>query len=194
MSFIVSTAPTVEPVTLEEAKLHLRADGTDQDALIAALIQTAREHIERICERALMPQKWKLLLDAFPACNGGLIQLPGGLVSSLVSFKYFDTAGVEQTLVANTGYQADLLSQPARLLPPISGVWPTSQLDRLNAVVVEYSVGYAKASLVPAPLKAALLLIVGDLYENREASIVGSIYTETPAVKALLWPYKRTIP
>lgn len=192
MAFVVSTAPTEEPVKLEEAKAHLHVDGTDQDLVIAGFIAAARQHIEKVCERALMPQSWTLVLDAFPS-ECPVIELPGGLVRAITSLKYIDTDGTEQT-VSGANYQADLLRQPARLAPLFDEDWPVTRSGQLNAVKVVYEVGYAKASEVPAPLKAALLLIVGDLAENRESAIVGTIYSETPTVKALLWPYKRAVP
>lgn len=98
--------------------------------------------------------------------------------------------GRRQTL---TGYQQDLDRQPARLWPA-SGVWPATPAARVNAVQVSAQVGYASVAAVPGDLKAALLLMVEDLYKNRGASIVGASYVETPTVQRLLWPYKRIVP
>lgn len=47
---------------------------------------------------------------------------------------------------------------------------------------------------VPAPLRAAILLLVGDLYANREAGIAGASYVENPAVDRLMFPYRRVSP
>ena len=53
--------------------------------------------------------------------------------------------------------------------------------------------GYADADSVPAALKAAILLIVGDLYANREAMVDAKL-VENRAVSRLLFPYKRIVP
>ena len=65
-------APYAEPVHLDDAKLHLRVEVTDDDALIRTLIVAARNHAEIFTGRALVTQTWDLKLDAFPACGVGL--------------------------------------------------------------------------------------------------------------------------
>lgn len=75
--------------------------------------------------------------------------------------------------------------------PKPDQVWPGSY-HREDAVSVTYVAGYGNADAVPAPIKAAILLIVGHLYENREASTVGVSAELLPmAVDALLAPYRR---
>ena len=61
------TAPASEPVSLTEAKAHLRLDSADDDSLITALIRSARETAEAHMRRALVSQTWRLSLDRFPA-------------------------------------------------------------------------------------------------------------------------------
>lgn len=98
--------------------------------------------------------------------------------------------GRRQTL---TGYYKDLDRQPARLYPA-SGGWPSVLSGRPNAVQVLAQVGYADAAAVPADIKAALLLIIEDLYKIRGTGVIGTIYAETPTVRNLLRPYKRVVP
>lgn len=188
MSWSVTTPPVGEPVTLAEAKLHLRADSdTAEDTLITALIQSAREHVEAVTERALMPQTWTERQDSFPA----VLALRGGAVSAVASVKYVDADGVQQTLDP-AAYLTDLTTEPATVRPAYGTQWPLTR-QQPGAVVVQYSVGYADADSVPAALKAAILLIVGDLYANREASIDAKM-VENRAVTRLLFPYKRVLP
>lgn len=89
MTWSVTTPPADEPVTLDEAKLHLRVDDAASDTLVEALIQAAREHVEAVCERALMPQVWTERQDSFPA----VLALRGGMVSAVSSVKYVDADG-----------------------------------------------------------------------------------------------------
>jgi uncharacterized phiE125 gp8 family phage protein len=192
MRWVVAVAPAQEPVSLDEARRHLRDPDATQNPLIESLIAAARQHIEKVCERALMPQTWRGSLDAFP---DGEISLPGGLVRSITTVAYTDATGAGQTLSAGTGYQADLDSQPARLLPPAAGgSWPATQSDKANAVQITYEVGYIDSGKVPAAIKAALLLIVADLFELREAGVLGTTVQDNPAVNRLLLPYKRVVP
>ena len=105
------TTPT-EPVTLDEAKLHLRVDGTDENALISAMISAARESCEDRIEGAIPVTGWRLTLDAFPDA----IKLPRGPVASVESVKYIDAAGVEQTL-SPLDYLVDTASMQGYIVP-----------------------------------------------------------------------------
>lgn len=96
-SFVVTTPPAAEPITLAEARLQLKADDsvTTDDTLISALIQAAREHVEKVCERALMPQTWRVSFDTFPA---GAIEVPGGKVRT-ATLRYLDAERYSGTYV-----------------------------------------------------------------------------------------------
>lgn len=161
-----TTTPT-EPVTLDEAKLHLRVDGSDEDALITALIAAAREACEDRIDGTVPVTGWRLTLDAFP----GAIKLLRGPVSSVQSVKYLDTTGVEQTL-SPLDYLVDTASTPGYIVPAYGKAWPETR-DQINAVEVEYTAGSAAA---PHALKAWMLLAIGEMFANREAS------AERPAV------------
>ena len=155
-----TTTPT-EPVTLDEAKLHLRVDGTDENALISAMISAARESCEDRIEGAIPVTGWKLTLDAFPDA----IRLPRAPIASVESVKYLDADGVQQTLSA-LDYLVDTVSTPGYIVPAYGKAWPETR-DQINAVEVEYTAGGA----APAhAIKAWMLLAIGDMYANREAS------------------------
>jgi uncharacterized phiE125 gp8 family phage protein len=105
-----------------------------------------------------------------------------------VSVKYYDTDGVEQTLDVAEYYE-DAKSKPARIVPVSS--WPATK-DRPNAVTITIEAGYgATADKVPQVIKQALLLMVGDMYENREETVVGTIVSTLPlTADRLLRPFR----
>lgn len=174
----VVTPPATEPLTLAEAKAHLRVDGTDEDTLITALIIAARESIETWSRRQLLTATLKLSLDEFP-CGDGVIRIPRPPLQSVSSIQYVDTAGDLQTLAAER-YQVDALGQPGRVAPAYGTHWPATR-DQLNAVHVTFVAGYTSP---PQTSKHLARLLVGHFYANREA--VDSGLEEMPlGVKAL---------
>jgi uncharacterized phiE125 gp8 family phage protein len=187
-------APDSEPITLVEARLHLRLDATGSpashpdDSLVTSLIKAARQHIDGkdgLLSRALITQTWELQLDVFPTSE---IRLPLPPLQSVSSVKYDDIAGVEQT-VATADYVVDTVTPPGWVIPVTGKSWPAT-LETPNAVRVRYLAGYGNASAVPEPIKAAMKLLIGHWYENREEVNVGNIVTSLPmAAEALLSPY-----
>lgn len=165
-SLTSGTVPA-EPVTLTEAKLHLKVDVVDDDDLIEGLIQAAREWVENYCRRSLVQRSLSLRLDCFP----GVICLPRGPVISLTSVKYTDASGNLQT-VSSSSYDSDLYSEPARVQPVFGGVWPVPKVGALNSVLVTYEAGYSPSSdsptdyaaNVPAAIKSALKLHIQANY------------------------------
>jgi uncharacterized phiE125 gp8 family phage protein len=183
-----TVAPAGAPVLLADMKLHLRVDGTDEDALIQAYIDAATAHLDGytgIAGRALVTQTWRQDFRGFGAC----LRLPVGPVASISSVTYYDSSNVQQTL-ADTVYDrfTDALGSFVALKP--GQVWP-SACARQDAVSVIFIAGTA-ATDVPAPLKVAIMLIAANWYENREAVNVGNITSELPlGAAALIAPYRR---
>jgi uncharacterized phiE125 gp8 family phage protein len=168
MALKLITPPSTYPVTLAEAKLHCRVDIADDDALITAFITAATETAEQKTGRAIMSQTWELTLDAFP----DTLELTRVPVQSITSVKYYDTAGVQQT-VSNTLYALDATDDFgfAHISPVYAGVWPTTR-DQINAVAVRYVAGYADAASVPQSIKNWILLMVSTMYEPRDRSLL----------------------
>lgn len=184
VTYAITPDGSAEPLTRADAKLHLREDGADQDALIDALVAAAREVVEGATGRRLMPCTVVERLDGFP-CDGGPIRPTVVPVRALTSIAYVDSDGATQTWDA-ADYRADLVSEPARIEPAYGGVYPTAR-EVVNAVALTYTAGYADAAAVPAALKQAMLLLVGHWYANREAVSVGAAVYDVPqAVKLLL--------
>ncbi|WP_337175382.1 head-tail connector protein [Paludisphaera sp.] len=182
--------PASEPLTLEEAKLHLRVDHDLEDAAILRLIRSAREAAEEATSRTLLPTTWSLRLERWPApeCVDGRlvreIRIEDALLS-VVSVSYRDADGVVQVLDPSA-YDVDE-GPPGRLRPAHSHDWPRVR-PGLGAVEVVYTAGYASAELVPASLKDWMLLHVGTHYENREGVVPGVSVAELPGLDGLLSP------
>jgi uncharacterized phiE125 gp8 family phage protein len=166
------TAPTSEPITLAEAKLHCRVDGNDEDTLISALITAAREQCEHILGRSLMPQTWETVLDDFPLDND--IELINPNIISIVSIKYIDASTANETTLAINQYVLDKDNEPGWVMPASGVSWPAT-LPVANAVRVRYEAGYADAADVPQAIKAWLFLAVGNAYKQREAMVENSL-------------------
>lgn len=180
--------PASEPVTLTEAKAHLRVDHSDDDTLIGALIAAAREYVEQFLGRVLVDQTWELVFDEFPDNE---IQIPKPPLIEVVSVKYDDTAGDEQTIDPGD-YSVDNVSEPGWVLPQSSGSWP-STFDGINAVRIRFRAGYVDSSSpsgeVPGDIKAGLLLLLGSLYEHRETQVIGQTAVLLPwSAEQLLRP------
>jgi len=182
----LKTDATVEPLTLAELKLHLRVDHTEEDTLIESLGKAARRWVERYTSRSLVSQTWTMSLDGFP--YDGCFKLPRGPHLSVESIKYRDEDSVQQTW-ASTKYKVDPAGgeEAARVMLADGEEWPDTDLDP-NSVEVEFKAGYGTtAASVPDTIKAAMKLLIGHWFENREEVITGTISTDIPmATKALL--------
>lgn len=186
----VITGPAVEPVTLTEAKLHLRVDHSTDDTLITSLIVAARQYVEDVTWRALVTQTLEVTLDDWP--DGEMLVLPRPPLASVTSVKYVDSDGTETTWAAGN-YQVVTQGTPGRLVLAYGVSWPSVTLRAANGITVRYVAGYGLAAAVPDLLKTAIKLMVGHWYENREATVVaaGTVATELPlAVQSILNLYK----
>lgn len=188
-SLRVVTAPAQEPLTLAQAKEHLRVDIANDDVLIQSLIRATRELLESELGRALVTQTLDYTLDAFPP---GPLLLPRGPLQSVTSLTYIDSAGASQVWAASN-YLVDLHSSPSRISPAYAKSWPTLQ-DRIAAVTVRFVAGYGLTpTSVPGPIAQALLLLIGHYYEHREQVIdaVGANVLVLPqAAERLLANYR----
>ncbi|MBC7149005.1 MAG: phage head-tail connector protein [Rhizobium sp.] len=155
-----TVAPTAPVVTLAEAKRHLRVLHNDDDAEIEAAVAAATAMIEgpNGIGIAIMPQTWRLSLDHFP-CE---IIVPLGPVTAVDSIAYTDTNGDAATVAT---WRMDLDASPLRLWPSRDETWPLIYCEP-GAVKVTFDCGFAS---IPEDLRWAILLLVGHLYENREA-------------------------
>jgi uncharacterized phiE125 gp8 family phage protein len=194
-SLVRTLAPVLEPLTLTEVKDHLRVDTTDEDALIEGLIDAAVAHIDGAdgwLGRALVTQTWEWRLDRFPWGNNwaDALRVPLPPLQSVTSIEYVDTAGVTQTW-SDTLYKVDTSKEPGRIAPVYGETWPLTR-DEIAAVTVTFIAGYgANPQDVPAAIRSALLLLIGNWYTFREPTITGTIVARLPmGVEALLMPHR----
>lgn len=199
-----NTAAAEDPVTLDEAKLHLRVDSdiTTDDGLIVGLIKAATRAVEREIGQALVTRTLLASYDAFPwvgrnyishreafllaGGRSGEFLLPYPPLQSVSSITYTDTAGASQTLNTST-YQVDTESMPGRVVPAYGTFWPVSRLETPNAVQILYVAGWGAPDAVPEDIRSAILMTIGHWWMNRESVITGTIATEVPqAAKWLL--------
>lgn len=184
MSMTMTAAPATEPVTLAEAKAHLRVDGEADDAYIASLIVTSRLQIEAALGLALVTQSWRLHLDEWPSDRP--IELPMRPLAAIDAISVAVDNSSTVTLSPST-YIVDGKASPPRIvftsLPPEPG-WIA------RGIAIDFTAGFGTAPSVPHDIRHALLLLVAHWYEHREPATRGGTPAIPDAVSALLAPYR----
>lgn len=185
MGIIQVSTPQTEPITADSVKASARIDGAEFDSQLAIIIPALRRHVEGRLGRRLINQTVELVLDRFPATEIDL-QLPS--VSSIVSVKYLDANGTEQTLASNA-YVLDAASYTAWLMPAYGQQWPET-MDAANAVRVRFVVGYgADAAAVPEDIRLWMIAHAVQILNAPDGQGDGSI-KPLPFVDGLLDNHK----
>lgn len=206
MSVIVIRPPAFEPISLEQARQHLRVDvypGSPathpDDDLISRAIVAARERAEEISRRALVEQGVRLVApgwypDAWPRTRQRGIDLLRPPLISVDQVAYYDDANALQVVDSSLYFVEE--TQPVQRLRFASNFAYPCTYDRADAVRVDYTAGYAgmaspvtdqqqAASGIPASIINGMLLLIGDMYEHREATLVGLSAVVIAAADAL---------
>lgn len=186
MQSVVVIDPPVPILGLAEAKAHLRVDDDADDALIGSLIAAATAHIDGPAGwlgRALGRQTLELRRCGFPDC--GWIALPCRPIHAIVQVAYDDPAEAPRTFDPASCGLYDRTLMPA---PGLS--WPAAA-SRPESLRIRYTAGY-EGGQVPAPILAAVKLMVGDLYRHRETAAIGTLSSVpmNTTVAALLAPFQ----
>lgn len=188
--------PSVEPITLAEAKEWAKIDGTAEDSKITALIKAARQQVEQYLNRTLITTTWAYRKDSFPTAlssiesvEGGLLSgynseyeaeakfygvqpsdivLPMGNVQSVTSVKYIDRDGNEQTVAADTYF----LARGQYITPETSKQWPgIGTMRNRDGVEIVYVAGFGDtAADVPDDIKTAIKMLVAEMYDQQTCS------------------------
>lgn len=189
MALKLVTAASAPLVTLAEAKRHVHAeDFTDDDDYLEALVETATGHIDAPSGwlgRAIGDSTWELALDCFPVC--GRIDIPLPPLREIVSVKYVDINGDEQTYADFRAFGVDAANAPGFILPAYDDDWPDTRDDTPEAVRIRFVAGYEET---PKPIKHAILLMVGDWYANREDAAEIKLNEAPRGADALLRPFQ----
>jgi uncharacterized phiE125 gp8 family phage protein len=162
-----TTPPVVEPVSVSDAKAHLRVDGDEDNFYIASLISAAREWVEAYLDRTLVKTQWTLKMDRFPI---GDIELPRPPMLPLaVSLTFTSESGAVSVLASNL-YRVDSASTPGVVRPLREADWP-AYMDDANAITITFWAGYGDdGRSVPPAIRHAILMLVGQWYERRAAA------------------------
>jgi uncharacterized phiE125 gp8 family phage protein len=194
MSLSLVTPPTVEPLSIDELKMHLRVDTDDEDPYIETLIQVARQRCEAATRRTLLTQTWDVSLDQWPTWDGyhggntyepvntllpagGYVALPKAPLQNVSYVKFVDLAGTTQTWdPSNYMVHAPAGDRCARGRLSLGWVkvWPIIR-PTMNAIQIRMVTGYGDlAADVPAILRQAMMLDAGTLYSTRESVLTGT--------------------
>lgn len=176
--------PAVEVVSLDEAKLHCKVDGTEEDALFGIYIPAARQYFEDAAQYSIHEQTLEISLDRWPYFSsrnyqsgfnpgvGSFIELPRATpLIDITSIGYFDSSGNLFTMDPS-GYVVDTYSMPGRVYLQVNTQWPSVILAAANGIVIRYRAGLATALPIADPggaIKLPILMLVAGMYANRES-------------------------
>lgn len=185
MPAILLIPPSAEPWSVAEAKAFLRVEHDDDDAVIAALIAAARGHVEALCRRALLVQRWRCVLDAWPP--DGRLDPRIGPLRRVVAARVYDQGNTAHDVDTGTfvvDAAANVIAAPCWALPLPGRAHAGIELD--------LELGYGTAATdVPNPLRHAIRLLVAHWYENRGLAAIGGNVAMLPAgLGALVAPYR----
>lgn len=176
-------APSQLPVSLTEAKLHLRVDDTAEDALITSLIEAAVAHFDGLGDlgRAMITQGWAQWFNQSP----GYVRLQMGPFISITSVEYYDRDNVLQS-APTSDFEAWLDGDYVTMKPKLDKQWPGAY-SRPDAIKVTYQAGFGGSPTdVPQSIRHAILMTVAHWYEHRMA-VDDARMAEVPmAVDALI--------
>ena len=163
----LQTEPQVEPLSLDEVKLHLGLTDTDRDSEVEGLIQESRRYVEKMTGRSLITQTWNYYLDKFYYS----IELPCPPLQSITSVQYLDSSNSLQTL-SSVYYSVDSATQPGRLRQAYGYEYPETY-DNLNAVTITFASGYGDdPEDVPEIFKRAMKLYIQWMFDSDDTAYI----------------------
>jgi len=183
MTLTLLAGPAEEPVSLAEARAHLKLDATEEDALLTALLTAARATLEAETRRAFVAQNWRLTLDEWPL---GPIAIPLAPVAEVTSVKVAALSGA--MLPLDPGFYETETGEHPRIAVKSGQAWPMPA-TRLAGIEIGFTAGYGAVADVPMPLRQAMLMLAAHWFEHREPVGDGAKLPRT--VSALVKPFRR---
>lgn len=187
---ILTVAPTIEPLDLEEVKKQRRFSTTTLDTRFDAWISAARQQFEQQTGLQLITATRVFLMDRFPIQS--VIRFWRAPVQSIVSVVYLDASGAEQTMDAAEyavypPYVSKDTVNPGGVQLVADTSWPTS-LDRQGAVRITYQAGFGNAPAdVPELIKDyALMQYIGDFHRFTENQTEAAVFTLPMGVEMIM--------
>lgn len=183
MGLVRLTNPTML-ISPSGARVHLRIDHVEDDALLAGMLEAATDYFERETRTALGAADYRLTLDSWPSSRQ--LRLPRPPLIGIDSISYRNADG-QYVPLPSGAYVVDDAERPARVvligeLPPVAA-YP-------GAIRVNYRAGYETPETAPATLLHGVKMMVGHFYELREPVVVGNIINEVPlAVQSIIWQH-----
>ena len=183
MTPILLAGPALEPLSLDEMRVYLRLETSEEDGLILALIKAARNAVEQGARRALIAQKWRIRSARFP--GEGHVRLPISPILSLDAVRTFDALGnpvlLDLTLFHLDG--AALCISRAGL--PADGF--------ASGLEIDLTAGFGpQANDVPEALRQVMRMLVAHYYEHRADALHEDRVAHFPAaIAAAVAPWRR---
>lgn len=151
----VTTAPAIEPVTLQELKDFAGIDGTEIDTMLKGFMQAARQAAEPYLGRALIEQSITMKMDWWP---GTVVELPRPPLISITKVATLDEDDTETTY-SSSNYYVVTEGIPGKIILKRSVTAPQNTERNYGGYLIEFKAGYGtNASDVPRPIREGIML------------------------------------
>jgi uncharacterized phiE125 gp8 family phage protein len=168
ISFVLYSAPSVEPISVSELKTFARIDGDDENTLLSQFIVAARIAAEDYLKRSLITQTIRATIDFWP--ESGKIELPRPPLQSITQIATRDEDDA-LTVYDSDYYYAITESIPGCVVIKKGATNPANYDRDYAGIIIDYVCGYGdRAQDVPEPIRQALYLWTTSIYENRVVS------------------------
>jgi len=170
-------------ISTADAKTWLRVTTSDDDTLIAAMVVAAYTWAENYCGIVIEPRANQTqTYDAW----GDYLEIDDFPVTNIDSVSYIDADGNSQVWSSSL-YIEETKQGKSRIKPAYGESFPSARAQT-DAITVQYDCGY---STYPADIEAAIKMVLGNFYEQRENFVAGMTITEVPfSAQLLLNPYR----